>query len=89
MTPVTLKTKDTMPQVFKPPARNVNPKIWDVAKKEFERLQTYFYVKSDSPRVSPVVIAPKATNPFIRFAGDYSIWVNKHMLTGHWPIPSG
>ena len=88
MDPVTLKTKDTMPEKFKPPPRNVNPKIWDVAKKEFERLKTYFYVPSDSPRVSPVVIAPKATSPFIRFAGDYSIWVNKHMLTGHWPIPN-
>ena len=88
MQPVTLKYKETMPTTFKPPARNVNPKIWDVAKKEFERLMTYFYVKSDSPRVSPIVIAPKATEPFIRFAGDYSIWVNKHMLTGHWPIPN-
>jgi hypothetical protein len=88
MPPVTLRTKDTMPPRYKPPPRNVNPKIWDVAKKEFERLRTYFYVPSDSPRVSPVVIAPKATNPFIRFAGDYSIWVNQHMLTGHWPIPN-
>jgi hypothetical protein len=86
--PVTLKTKDDLPERKKPPARNINPKLWDVAKKEFDRLLTYFYVKSDSPRVSPLVIAPKATEPFIRFAGDYSIWVNQYMLTGHWPIPN-
>jgi hypothetical protein len=88
MEPVTLKTKDDLPERRKPPARNINPKLWEVAKKEFERLTTYFYVKSDSPRVSPLVIAPKATDPFIRFAGDYSIWVNHYMLTGHWPIPN-
>ena len=86
--PVTLKTKDDLPERKKPPARNINPKLWDVAKKEYDRLMTYFYVKSDSPRVSPLVIAPKATEPFIRFAGDYSVWVNKFMLTGHWPIPN-
>ena len=87
MDPVTLKTKDTMPERYRPPPRNINPKIWEVAKKEYDRLLTYFYVPSDSPRVSPLVVAPKATQPFIRFAGDYSIWVNSHMLTGHWPIP--
>ena len=38
MEPVTLRTKDTMPETYKPPARNVNPKIWDVARKEFDRL---------------------------------------------------
>ena len=86
--PVTLKTKDDIPEKKKPPPRCINPKLWDVAKKEFDRLLTYFYVKSDSSRASPLVIAPKATDPFIRFAGDYSICVNHYRLTGHWPIPN-
>jgi hypothetical protein len=88
MEPIRLKTTDDLPETFKPPARNVNPKMWDVAQKEFNRLRTYFYAKSDSPRVSPIVLATKATAPFLHFAGDYSIWVNKYMLTRHWPIPN-
>jgi hypothetical protein len=78
----------TRPPPAQPPPWCINPKLWDVAKKEFDRLLTYFYVKSDSSRASPLVIAPKATDPFIRFAGDYSICVNHYRLTGHWPIPN-
>ena len=40
--PVTLKTKDDIPDRKKPPPRNINPKLWDVAKKEYDRLLTYF-----------------------------------------------
>jgi hypothetical protein len=55
MIPVRLQVKLTMPEVYKPPPRNVNPKLWEVAREEFDRLSTYFYVKSYSPRVSPLV----------------------------------
>lgn len=80
--------KPGMPQSMKPPARPVNPRLFGVSEQEFRRLRTYFYQESDSPIASPLVIAPKATKPFIRFCGDYSILVNKYIETGHYPIPN-
>ena len=80
--------KSGMPESMKPPARPVNPRLFGVAEEEFKRLRTYFYQPSDSPIASPLVIAPKATKPFIRFCGDYSILVNKYIETGHYPIPN-
>ena len=47
----------------------------------------YMYVESDSPIASCLVIAPKATKPFIRFCGDYAVVINKFIITGHHPIP--
>jgi len=84
--PLELDFKETLPDSMRPRARPVNPRLYEHAKTEFERLMTYFYVGSDSPIASPLVIAPKATKPFIRFCGDY-IEVNKHVKIGHYPIP--
>ena len=67
-------------------ARPINPRLFDNAAKEFERLRKYHYVPSTSPIASPLVIAPKATQPFIRFCGDYSK-VNKYIETHHGYIP--
>jgi hypothetical protein len=50
------------------PARDA---LFQDAKKEFDRMESYFYEKSTSPIACPLVIAPKATAPFIRFCGDY------------------
>ena len=52
-------------------ARPINPKLYQAVKDEFQRLRGYFYVPSDSKVVSPLVIAPKATPPYVRFCGDY------------------
>ena len=71
---------------MKPRARPVNPKLYQHAKLEFERLCKYFYVPSSSPIASCLVIAPKATAPFIRFCGDY-VALNRYIDTGHYPIP--
>jgi hypothetical protein len=46
----------------------------------------YMYVDSDSPIAVPLVVAPKATAPFIRICGDY-VWVNKYIVSGHYYIP--
>jgi hypothetical protein len=75
-----------MPTIMKPKARPVNPKLFEHAKKEFDRLLTYMYVRCDGPVASPLVIAPKATAPFIRFCGDYQA-VNKFIPHWHTPIP--
>ena len=75
-----------MPAIMKPKARPINPKLFEHAKKEFDRLLSYMYVRCDGPVASPLVIAPKATAPFIRFCGDYQA-VNKFIPHWHTPIP--
>ena len=71
MEPWHIVTKDDLPKEMVPKRYWVNPKLLDNAKKEVERLQTYFLEKSYSSRCSPMVVAPKATIPFIRICGDY------------------
>ena len=61
-----------MPILMKPRVRPVNPKLFEHAHKEFLCLLTYMYVRCDGPVACPLVIAPKATAPFIRFCGDYT-----------------
>ena len=85
--PLNLKFKETFPARMKPKARPVNPRLWEAATKEFNRLKGYFYEPSRSPWASCLVIAPKATKPFIRFCGDYSI-LNNFIPTGHYNIPT-
>ena len=68
-------------------ARNVRVELLANAKKEFDRLRRYIYEKSTSPVTSPIVIAPKATKPFIRFCGDYT-HVNKMLTVHHGYIPT-
>ena len=84
--PLKIEFDANFPKTIKPASRPVNPRLWDTAVKEFKRLLGYFYEKSRSPRASPLVIAPKATKPFIRFCGDYSP-INKYLSTGHYTIP--
>ena len=85
--PIEFNWKPGMPERMKPNPRPLNPKLYENAKKEFDRLRGYFYIPSDSPIASCLVIAPKATKPFIRFCGDYATLVNKYIETGHYPIP--
>ena len=44
------------------------------------------YRPSVSPWASPLVIAPKATKPFIRFCGDYR-WLNEYVILPQAYIP--
>ena len=82
---IDLVWKPGLPDTMKPKARAVNPKLYEHAYKEFLRLRKYLYRDSDSPIASCLVIAPKATKPFIRFCGDYP-GVNKYIEFGHYPI---
>ena len=68
-----------MTAIMKPNARPIYPKLFEHFKKEFDRLLSSMYVRCDGPVASPLVIAPKATAPFIRFCGDYQA-VNKFIL---------
>lgn len=84
--PIDLQFDESMPPRMKPNARPVNPRLFEAAEKEFRRLCTYFYEPSRSPWASCLVIAPKATKPFIRFCGDY-VKVNKYVRIHHYQIP--
>ena len=87
MEPIEFNWKEGMPERMMPRPRPVNPKLLENAKKEMERMLTYFYIPSTSPVASCLVIAPKATPPYIRFCGDYATLVNRYIETGHYPIP--
>ena len=84
--PIELSWKTDLPDRMKPPARPVNPRLFAHAEKEYGRLRGYMYRDSTSPIASPLVIAPKATKPFIRFCGDYR-QINLYIYIGHYKIP--
>lgn len=85
--PIKIEVIGEMPKNIKPKARNVNPALMEHAYAEFKRLLGYFYEPSNSDTASCLVIAPKATKPFIRFCGDY-VRINKFIKVGHYPIPN-
>jgi hypothetical protein len=74
-----------MPGRIKPKARHINPKMWEDAEKEFTRMRGYFYEETRSPWASCLVIAPKATPPFIRICGYY-VGINKYISTVRYEI---
>ena len=78
--------EENLPRLIKPKPRPINPRLYENAYKEFMRLLGYFYRKSTSSIASCLVIAPKATPPFIRFCGDYVV-VNKFIRRHHGYIP--
>ena len=81
-----LKFKPNFPDSHRIRSRPVNPKLYEHAKKDFDRLSTYIYKESVSPWASPLVIAPKATAPFIRLCGDYR-WLNPMVVLPQAYIP--
>jgi hypothetical protein len=76
-----------MPTRMKPVRREIPVKCAEADKKEFERMKTYFYQPSTSPITSPLVVAPKATAPFIRICGDYRK-INEYVKASNYPIPN-
>lgn len=84
--PVEFEWLHDMPTEHRPPYRPINPKLFNDTKKEFERMCQYMYRDSDSAIAVPLVVAPKATTPFIRICGDY-VWINKYIVSGHYYIP--
>jgi len=84
--PIKIETLPDMPTQHRPKARPISPKLWEHAASELRRLQGYMYRASSSPVASPIVVAPKATAPFIRMCGDYT-WLNPYLLSLNFPIP--
>ena len=71
MEPLHLDVKPGLPAFLKARARPVREALYKDAKAEFDRMKTYFYEPSSSTIASPLVVAPKATTPYIRLCGDY------------------
>jgi hypothetical protein len=86
MAPYHLDTKPGLPDVLRARARPVRQALYQDAKTEFDRMRTYFYEPSTSPIACPLVIAPKATAPFIRLCGDYRP-INPYISIPQEPIP--
>jgi hypothetical protein len=84
--PIDIITKPDMPTSYKPPYRPIPVKTSEAANKEINRMKTTMYIPSQSPIVHPIVVAAKATHPFVRICGDYR-WLNQHILKPHYPIP--
>ena len=53
-----------LPARLKPATRKIPPAILEVAKKEFDRLRSYFLIPSTSPVASNITVASKATPPY-------------------------
>ena len=88
--PLVFSVKPGLPERMMTRARPIRPELFETAKKEFDRLSTYFYevdpTKCTSPIASPLVIAPKATAPFLRYCGDYRR-INDFIEIPQQPIP--
>ena len=86
MEPYRLEVKPGLPEFMKAHTRPVRAALYHDAKKEFDRMKTYFYTVSTSPIACPLVVAPKATTPFIRLCGDYRP-INAFITIPQEPIP--
>jgi hypothetical protein len=86
MPPYHLETKPGLPDHLRSRSRPVREALYEDARIEFQRMRQYFYESSTSPIASPLVIAPKATAPFIRLCGDYRL-VNPYVTIPQEPIP--
>ena len=74
-----LKFRPSFPESHRIRSRPINPELYESAKKEFERLKHYMFKDSTSPWASTLVIAPKATTPFIRFFCVYR-WLKQLVI---------
>ena len=84
--PLDLVVREDFPASHKMRARPINPRLFGHTEKEFKRLLTYLYRLSVSPWASGLVVAAKATEPFMRFCGDYR-WFNGYCVLPQAYIP--
>ena len=85
--PLHLDTKPGLPDSLRPRPRPIRPAIFEPATTEFHRIESYMFLDSTSPIACPLVVAPKATFPFIRICGDYRP-VNPFIIIPNYPIPN-
>ena len=85
--PVQFDFDPELPDRLKPYTKSIPQQLLAPTRKEFDRLLTYFLEPSNSPWASPLTVAPKATEPFIRLCINLSR-INKYIRYGHHPIPN-
>jgi hypothetical protein len=86
MEPAVFEFDEDMPKEIKPYRSKVPHGLEGPYEKEMQRLTKYLYEPSNSSIASPVVVAKKATKPFIRLVGDYRR-VNKFCRVPKHQIP--
>ena len=65
----------------------VRPQQYGAAQKEVQHLVNIeFWVETFSQVTSPMLVAPKATDPFIRIVSDYA-WLTPYLVVPRWPLP--
>ena len=84
--PIHIDFDPAMPKRLIPHRARVNPILYKPLEDEVNRLKEYQLRPSNSPIASPIVVAPKATKPFIRFCYNLQK-VNGWIKLGHYPIP--
>ncbi len=84
--PINLTFRSDMPLRMKPNPRPIPPSLLENSEKEFKRMLTYFFEECDSPWASPLVVASKGSEPWIRLCINLQR-VNKYIDFGHEPIP--
>ena len=80
----TLKEKGFSPKGSK---AFVNERMKPAYIKEFNRMQQYMYEPSNSTTASRIVVADKATPPFVRICGNYAP-INKYVMLPQVTIPN-
>ena len=87
MPPLHLNFHESMPASHHTKVRTIPETLKESTTKELTRLQQYHFLSSESPYASALVVAPKATTPFVRLCGDYR-WINLYILIQHEWIPN-
>ena len=85
--PLELLFLATMPERMAAHARPLNPITIEKAWPLFEKMCRYFFEPSRSPCASPIVLAPKATPPYVRICGDYRR-INQYIVVPQDIIPN-
>jgi hypothetical protein len=78
---------ESLPDHHTVKARTIPYTMQDSVSKELTRLRHYHLLDSQSPYASALVVAAKATSPFVRMCGDYR-WINQYILIQHEWIPN-
>ena len=82
-----LNFHESLPDHHTVKARTIPYTMQDSVSKELTRLRHYHLLDSQSPYASALVVAAKATAPFVRMCGDYR-WINQYILIQHEWIPN-
>lgn len=73
-----LEFSDKMPEAMMPKSRPMAALLKEKAEPEFRRLCKYFFEPSTSNCASPIVVAKKASAPWVRICGDYRV-INQYI----------